>query len=62
MSKVSKLLGFIAFVAIGLGLLVLSILRGESTLITLKLILVGGFFIYGLYEHYKELIEQDDLR
>lgn len=50
-----KLIGLIAFVATGLGLMVSTVLKDMNLLNTTFLLLVGCFFIISLLDHFNEL-------
>jgi len=50
-----KLLGLIAFIVTGMGLIVSTIIKDISFVNTAFLIIVGCFFTISLFEHFNEL-------
>lgn len=56
----TRLLGLIAFIATGGGLIISTAINEENLHKTEILIIFGGFFAISLVDHFKKLIERDD--
>ncbi|WP_192929584.1 hypothetical protein [Alkaliphilus serpentinus] len=52
-----KKLGFVAFVATGVGLILSTILKEIDFFMLLPIAAIAGLFYVGLVEHYKELLK-----
>lgn len=60
-SKTStRLLGLIAFIATGGGLILSTAINEDNFYKTEILIIIGCFFVVSLVDHYKQLIERDN--
>lgn len=58
--KSARILGLIAFIATGGGLIVSTAINEENFYKTEILIIFGCFFAISLVDHFKRLIERDD--
>ncbi|NLJ77888.1 MAG: hypothetical protein GX329_00850 [Tissierellia bacterium] len=56
----TRLLGLIAFIATGGGLIISTAINEENFYKTEILIILGGFFAISLADHFKKLIERDE--
>lgn len=50
-----KILGFLAFVATGVGLFVSTVMKESNFLFILLTLAIAGLYAIGLMDHYKEL-------
>lgn len=58
--KSARLLGLIAFIATGGGLIISTAINEENLYKTEILIIFGCFFAISLVDHYKKITERDD--
>lgn len=56
----TRLLGLIAFILTGGGLVVSTAINEENIYKTEILLIMGAFFIISLIDHYKKLVSEDD--
>lgn len=55
-----RLLGLVAFMATGGGLIISTAVNDENFFKTEILVIFGSFFTISLRDHYKKLIERED--
>ncbi len=58
--NVARVLGLLAFIATGGGLLISTALNGENFYKTEILLIFGGLFAISLIDHFTTLIRRDD--